>query len=167
VLRADFDAVIEAAMAYARSWNILRVTGLSRGHPVRLARLLDDYSLCVSLGRLKGSGAYVIDRGAATALLSRLLPMRLPYDHALDREWFLGLRAAYINPFPASQIESPFLSSVQPGIYLKLSRTRRTLTTYPYQACNEIMRWCFRGAAYLRFKLLGIGKRQKTSEPKA
>ena len=26
VLRADFDAAIEAAMRYARSWNILRVT---------------------------------------------------------------------------------------------------------------------------------------------
>ena len=55
VLRADFDAAIEGAMQYARSWNILRVTGLSRGHPVRLIRLFGDYSLCVSFGRLKGS----------------------------------------------------------------------------------------------------------------
>src|SRR6266404_4597916 len=39
VLRPDFDVAIEAAMQYARSWNILRVTGLSRGHPMRLARL--------------------------------------------------------------------------------------------------------------------------------
>jgi glycosyl transferase family 25 len=157
-LRPDFDAVIAAAMRYAHSWNILRVTGLSRGHPARLVRLLGDYSLCVSLGRLKGAGAYVIDRTAATAFLARLLPMRLPYDHAFDREWVVGLRAAYIIPFPASQIESPFLSSVQPGTYLRLSRTRRTLTTYPYQVCNEIMRWFFRGAAYLRFKLFRKGK---------
>jgi glycosyl transferase, family 25 len=158
VLRPDFDAALEAAMQYARSWNILRVTGLSRGRPVPLVRLCGDYSLCVSLGRLKGAGAYVIDRAAATAFLARLLPMRLPYDHAFDREWVVGLRAAYIIPFPASQIESPFLSSVQPGTYLRLSRTRRTLTTYPYQVCNEIMRWFFRGAAYLRFKLFRKGK---------
>ena len=162
VLRVDFDAVIEAAMRYTRSWNILRVTGLSPGHPMKLTRLSDDYFLCLNLGRLKGAGAYVIDRVAATVLLGRLLPMRLPYDHAFDREWFFGLRAACVSPFPASQIESPFLSSVQPGIYLRLSRTRRALATYPYQACNEITRWLFRGAAYLRFKLLGIGKRQKT-----
>jgi len=163
VLHPDFDATIEAAIQYARSWNILRVTGLSRGHPMRLTKLLGDYSLCVSLGRLKGSGGYAIDRLAARALLSRLLPMRLPYDHALDREWFFGLRAAYICPFPASQVDSPFLSSVQPGIYLKLSRTRRTLTTYPYQGFNETARWFFRGAAYLRFKLFREGKRQKPS----
>jgi len=89
--------------------------------------------------------------------------MRLPYDHAFDREWFFGLRAAYISPFPASQIESTFLSSVQPGIYMKLSLTRRFLATYPYQAWNEITRWFFRSAAYLRFKLLREGKRQKPS----
>jgi glycosyl transferase family 25 len=63
VLRPDFDAAIEAAMQYARSWNILRVTGLSHGHPWSLVRLCGPYSLCVSLGRLKGAGAYVIDRG--------------------------------------------------------------------------------------------------------
>ena len=154
VLRPEFETAIKAAMRYARSWNILRVTGLSRGHPIRLARLSDNCFLCVNLGRLKGAGAYVIDRVGATALLSRLLPMRLPYDHAFDREWFLGLRAAYISPFPASQSESDFLSSVQPGTYPKLSPSRRWLTTYPYQASNEIMRWLFRGAACLRFKLL-------------
>jgi glycosyl transferase family 25 len=153
VLRPDFDAAIAAAMQYVHSWNILRVTGLSRGRPARLVPLFGDYSLCVSLGRLKGAGAYVIDRAAATAFLARLMPMRLPYDHAFDREWVVGLRAAYITPFPASQSESPFLSSVQPGTYPKLSWTRRCLTTYPYQACNEIARWHFRAAHYLSFKL--------------
>lgn len=161
VLRPDFDAAIEAAMQYARSWNILRVTGLSHGHPWSLVRLCGPYSLCVSLGRLKGAGAYVIDRVAAAAFLAGLLPMRLPFDHAFDREWVMGLRAACISPFPASQSESDFLSSVQPGIYPKLSRTQRILATYPYQACNEITRWFFRSLAYLHFKLFKTGKTAK------
>lgn len=161
VLRPEFDAALEAAVKYARYWNILRVTGLTPGHPAPLVRLCGDYSLCVNLSRLKGAGAYVIDRAAAAAFLARLLPMRLPFDHAFDREWVMGLRAMYISPFPASQSESPFLSSVQPGTYPKLSRTRRWLTTYPYQASNEMTRWFFRGGAYLRFKLLGMSKRQR------
>ena len=173
-LRPDFDAAIEAALHYSRYWNILRVAGLRRGRPARLVGLFGDYSLCVGFGRLKGTGAYVIDRAAARALLAGLLPMRLPYDHAVDREWFLGLRAAYITPFPASQSESDFLSSVQPGIYPKLSSARRWLTTYPYQVCNETARWLFHGSHYLRFKLAriffgslrdpgGIGRQQEIS----
>jgi glycosyl transferase family 25 len=156
VLRPDFDTVIEMALRHSRSWNILRLTGLGPGRPAKIVRLHADYWLCVSLGRLKGAGAYLIDRAAAKTLLACLLPMRLPFDHAIDREWFLGLRAAYVSPFPASQIESDFLSSVQPGTYPKLSRTRRCLTTYPYQAFNEITRWAFRTGHYVRFRLASL-----------
>jgi len=161
VLRPGFDAALDAALRYACHWNILRLTALSPGRPLPLVRLCGDYSLCVSLSRLKGTGAYVIDRAAATAFLARLLLMWLPYDHAFDREWAMGLRAVYISPFPASQTESGFLSSVQPGTHPRLSRTRRILTTYPYQVSNETMRWFFRSAAFLRFKLLETGRRPR------
>lgn len=154
VLRPEFDALIALALQHSCSWNILRLAGLSPGHPAPIARLQNGYSLCVTMGRLKGTGAYLLDRRAARTLLARLLPMRLPFDHALDREWFWGLRAASISPFPASQTESDFLSSVQPGIYPKLSRWRRYLTTYPYQAFNEIARWAFRSSHYLQDKLV-------------
>lgn len=149
-LRPDFDSVLEALLQRARDWNIVRLTGLSPGHPLRRVRLVGGYSLCVNLGRLKGAGAYLIDRRAAAALLSRLLPMWLPYDHAIDREWRWGLRAAYVLPFPVSQTESDFLSSVQPGTYPRLSYMRRALTTYPYQAGNELSRWLFRVSQALR-----------------
>lgn len=153
VLRPDFEAALEAALSYSRHWNILRLTGLSRGRPAKVARLCGDYSLCVSFGRLKGTGAYVLDRAAARAWLARLLPMRLPIDHALDREWFYGLRAVYILPFPAYQTESGFLSSIQMGHSIKLSALRRSVTTYPYQALNEVMRYLFRTLSYLRMRL--------------
>lgn len=146
VLRPDFDAVLECGLRHAGHWNILRLSGLKTGHPVTLARLDAKHRLCANLGRLKGAAAYLLDRRAARALLTRLLPMRLPYDHALDREWRWGLHAAYILPFPASQTESEFLSSVQPGTYPKRSRLQRSLTTYPYQAANELSRWLHRGA---------------------
>ena len=163
VPRPDLDAVLEAALRYSRDWNILRLSGLSSGHPVRIAKVHGDYSLCVNLGRLKGAGAYLIDRRAATALLAHLRPMRLPYDHAIDREWRWGLHAACIQPFPVSQTESDFLSSVQPGTYPKLSRTRRCFTTYPYQAFNELSRWLFRFSYFLRLRALPISALRRLS----
>lgn len=148
-LRPDFEEALTAALRHSKHWNILRLTGLSRGRPAALAKLCGDYSLCVGFGRLKGTGAYVVDRAAAKALSTGMLPMRLPIDHAMDREWFFGLRAASILPFPASQLDSGFRSSIQRGKSLKLSTLRRCFTTYPYQAAHELTRWLFRSWQYV------------------
>ena len=152
LLRADFEKVIEFALRYTFSWNILRLTGLGKGQPVKIVKLGNKYSLCVNFGRLKGTGAYVLDRKAASAWADGLLPMRLPIDHALDREWFFGLRAVDVLPFPATQTESGFRSSIHVGESLKSHAAQRWLTTYPYQALNELSRWLFRAAAYVRIK---------------
>ncbi len=154
-LGPDFEAVIASALQQSCHWNILRLTGLSDGVPLRAIQLTGDYTLCVGLGRLKGTGAYVIDRKGASTLTARMLPMFLPIDHAMDREWVFGLRAAYILPFPASQKDSGFRSSIQLGKAQKLSRLRRIVATYPYQAFNEMTRWLFRGAQYARIRAAG------------
>jgi glycosyl transferase family 25 len=146
----DLSEVLQSALCHSGAWNILRLTGLSCGIPLPARKLCGDYRLCVSLGRLKGAGAYAIDRAAARAFSAHLLPMWLPYDHAFDREWFFGLRAAYVLPFPCSQTEHSFSSSIQKAGSQRLPALNRWLTTYPYQAFNESMRWVFRGANYLR-----------------
>ena len=152
--------MLDAALRYRASWNILRVTGLSSGRSLRGPKLTGDYSLGVRLNRLKGTGAYVIDRIAASRLATGMLPMKLPFDHAFDREWIYGLRAISIEPFPATQGDSGFRSSVQRGKRRPLSFARgvRWFATYPYQAFNEISRWVCRSWSYLgllRVKAVG------------
>ena len=149
----NFEEVLAGALGYARHWNVLRVTGLGEGVPWRVRALGGGYDLCISLGRVKGAGAYVVDRVAARAFVDGLLPMWLPFDHAVDREWRFGLRAAYVLPFPCSQTEAGFRSSIQTGKTGKTASRRRWLTTYPYQAVNEITRWLYRGANYARVRL--------------
>lgn len=153
-LGPKFEKVMAEAMRYSGEWDILRLTGLSDGMPMRVADLGDGYSLNVSLGRLKGLGVYAVNRKAAERWVETLLPMRVPVDHAMDREWFCGLRAMTVQPFPASQTDHDFKSSIQIGKSLKLPAWRRWLTTYPYQVFNEVTRWVFRIASYLRMKLL-------------
>ena len=145
-----FDEVVESALAEARHWNVLRLTGLGEGTPLKARKLGGDFHLCISLGRVKGTGAYVVDRAAARALVEGLLPMWLPFDHAIDREWHFGLRAAYVLPFPCSQTEAGFRSSIQGGKTGKTHSLQRWLTTYPYQAGNELTRWLFRSWSWLR-----------------
>ena len=152
VLRPNFEACLTEALSYSAHWNVLRVTGLSQGKPAKVADLANGYSLYVGFGRLKGAGGYVLDRAAARAFVDGLLPMWLPYDHAVDREWFFGLSAAYVLPFPASQTQELFRSSIQKGKGRMLSSWSRSLTTYPYQAFNEVSRWLFRSFQYLRLR---------------
>jgi glycosyl transferase family 25 len=152
-LGPDFERVLDDALRHARHWNILRLAALAQGMPLRVRPLTAGRHLCVSLGRLKGAGAYVVDRAAARAFAERLLPMRLPWDHAFDREWFQGLKAAYVLPFPASQTERDFRSSIQKGGKRRLLKFQRWLGTYPYQFANEITRWLARGAHFVAWKL--------------
>lgn len=148
----DVNAVTREALNFSRNWDVLRLSGLSRGNPIRVRKLTSGHSICVNLGRLKGAGAYMINRNAARRFLNHLLPITLPFDHAMDREWWWGLKAAYVLPFPISQTESRFRSSVQHNSKRKLSCARRLATTYPYQAFNELNRYLFRLCAFAGWK---------------
>jgi glycosyl transferase family 25 len=153
VLGPDLEKVLTPALKHARHWNILRLSALGTGNPAAVIPLDDRYVLAVNFGRLKGTGAYVVDRTAAEALVASMLPMWLPFDHALDREWAHGLKALSVSPWPCSQTDKLFRSTIQGQKARKLSALRRWATTYPYQIVNELSRWAVRGLRYLRLKL--------------
>ncbi len=152
-LLPGFEEVLESALRFASRWNLLRLSGLGEGVPLRVAPLCGGHHLCISLGRVKGAGAYAVDRKAAEILARSLLPMWLPYDHAFDREWHFGLRAACVIPFPCSQTGRKFRTSIQTVRSEKKSRFIRWLATYPYQTVNEFSRWIFRGWSFLSARL--------------
>ena len=143
-LQPSLNDLLGELMNLTSSWDIIRLTGLNRGKTLNAKQLGHNYDLVIHLGRLKGAGAYLINRKAAQAFMERLLPMWLPWDHAMDREWFFGLRAFAVAPFPISQTEGKFRSAIQENSQSKLPTRKRLLTTYPYQAGNELCRWLFR-----------------------
>ena len=151
--KQEMTTLLPILMKTAFAWNIARLTGLSEGTPCKVVSLSRGYSLNVQLGRLKGCGAYILDRKAAVAFVKGLLPMWLPWDHAADREWPLGLNAVSVSPFPISQTEEKFTSAIQGNSQPRLSSEIRWLTTYPYQISNEFSRWMHRGTYALGLKL--------------
>lgn len=92
--------LIEQAIHYCDHWNLLRLTSFKPGEQLAFAKLDDQYALSYNLKVLKNTGAYVIDRHAAQCILDRMLPMCLPYDVALDRNWRYGFKTACISPLP-------------------------------------------------------------------
>jgi glycosyl transferase family 25 len=153
-LKPESKEVLEAALGSSSLWNILRLTGLREGKACQIQQLTPHYSLTLHLSRLKGAGAYLIDRKAASVLARELLPMWLPWDHAIDREWNFSLKALAIAPFPISQTDEKFESAIQKSSQSKLSALQRCFTTYPYQVLNECSRWIARGSYFLKLKLM-------------
>ena len=99
-LPEDILQLIKQAKNFSKYWNLLRLTAFKPGKHLRFAQLNEKFALSYNLKVLKNTGAYVIDRTAAQCVLEKMLPMFLPYDVALDREWHYGFKTACISPLP-------------------------------------------------------------------
>lgn len=99
--RAALPRVLQALQDCAAHWDMVKISGVHSGTPIRVRPLVDDHWLAVMLTKCTGSSAYLINREAARAYLDRLLPMTLPYDHVFDQGWRFGLRVRMVTPWPA------------------------------------------------------------------
>jgi len=141
---SNLKLIVERAIQYSYTWDILRLSGFHNSHPRAYVDLGDGlgkkYSLAINFSRLCGTGTYLVSRHAAEVLVERLLPMSLPIDHALDREWAYGLRAASVHPLPVDQESLAFASQLREEDKEKLPAFQRYWTVFPYRAKNEIQR---------------------------
>ena len=137
---SNLGTLLEQAIELREYWDILRLSGFHNSHPRTFAKLSDGYSLAVNFTRLCGSGAYMVHRQAAEILLRQLVPMTLPLDHALDREWVYGLKSVSIFPLPVDQVDHAFGSQIRENVGEKLPVWRRYWTVFPYRALNEVHR---------------------------
>ncbi|CAH0341251.1 glycosyltransferase family 25 protein [Rhizobium sp. CECT 9324] len=145
----DFLDSLDCAAMHPTDWDILRLTTVNRGRKFRFRELENGRALALALTREKGAGAYVINREGARWIVNRLIPMRLAYDIAFDLEYLDGLKAAFVDPQPASQYsehETQIQSNMQ---QYKLPRWRY-LTVLPYRAYLEISRFFSRGFQLLK-----------------
>lgn len=148
----DFLDTLDRAAQWPGDWNILRLTTVNKGRKYPFRDLGNGRWLAMALTREKGAGAYVIDRQAAAWFTGDLLPMRLAWDIAFDLEFDAGLRAAFVDPLPASQI-SDFETQIQSGLAAyKLPRSRY-LTVLPYRAWLELKRIFWRGSRLIGARL--------------
>lgn len=144
---------LQAACERAELWDILRLTGLHSGTPLTVCHIQDNLKLSINLTRQTGAGAYLVNRRAAEVLLKKLLPMRLPYDHAFDREWFMGLKAMSLLPYPFRQNTGAFESQIANTSNYKYPAWQRYWTVMPYRTFNEVCRVFSRLTHYLLAKL--------------
>lgn len=127
---------IAAALQHADAWDMLRLQTVSRDRVVPLIAIGPSHSLGVNLTRSKGSAGYMLSRRAAARFRQRLLPMRMAYDIAFDIEFFWGLRAVAVTPYPIVADEAA-VTQIQMNINSYKYGSSRYLTVFPFRAVVE------------------------------
>lgn len=96
----DFEELLQQLRIAQDHWDIVKLSGFHSGTPVRIKELNAPYALAIPLSRHMNANSILFNRKAAELLVSRLLPMYLPYDHALEMAWLYGLRLRMVTPSP-------------------------------------------------------------------
>lgn len=102
-----FKQLLHQAIEQQQHWDLLRLSSSRDGAFIKIAQLDSNHQLAYNTKVLKNTGAYLISRHGAERCLSQLLPMCLPYDVALDRDWDIGIKSACITPFPVQLEDFP------------------------------------------------------------
>lgn len=139
----DIHELVDAAIEAGADWDILRLSTVNGGAKFAFRPITANRSLAISLTREKGSGAYIINRRAAQWFVTRLTPMRLPFDIAFDLEHFVGLKAAFVTPVPVSQ-DLGLVSQIQGQRRAFHLQRWYYLVVQPYRAWIESTRFLFR-----------------------
>lgn len=146
---ADFLPLLESLLEASGRWDLVKLSSFHSGTPVRIARLVGPYELAVPLSRLMNSNSVLFSRRAAQVLLDKLLPMRLPYDHALERACMMGLRLRVVTPLPCPA-ETGLGSTIGDRLRLRQFKLRwyRRAPAMLYRAGTELQR-VWHGLAHL------------------
>ena len=99
-LPTNLPQLLDKSIDHCLHWDLLRLSSSRKGEFLKITELTKDYQLVYNTKVLKNTGAYLVNRAAAKSCTQKMLPMCLPYDVALDREWDFNIRAACIDPFP-------------------------------------------------------------------
>ena len=145
VLEKDVKAIINSAIAYHDDWDVLRLSTVNTGKHF-IVREMNNRGLGVCFTREKGAAGYVLNRRAAKRFRKWLLPMRLAYDIVFDLEYFLGLKALAVKPFPIGQ-RTAFTSQIQSSI--RKLPAWRYISVFPFRTVIEVSRVACRVSLYL------------------
>ena len=100
VFHEDFLPALQVALENVARWDMLKLNKIRAKAPITQFSAA-GYDFNAYLGVATGYGAYLITRDAAERLLTQLLPIRMPIDHATARYYDLDLRLLGMEPFPS------------------------------------------------------------------
>jgi len=148
ILPKQTNELLAAILEQEENWDMVRLSSEREGRYLPFASLPHGFELAYNTRVLKNTAAYLVNRHAAQCCVDRMLPMSLPYDIALDREWDFGFRTACVIPFPVKLKEN------EPSQIPRAERIRiyRSTTFHLFHYLTHIQRQFYRTRAFRKTK---------------
>lgn len=150
----NYLSIIEDLIVMKSLWDLVKLSSFHSGTPVSIKAIPSGGSLAIPLSRHMNANNVIYSRHAAQVMLNRLSPMQLPFDHALERAWFFGLRLRIIDPSPCPA-DTGHASTIADSKRYHLVWFRR-LPCFGFRLVTELSRLCYGLGHALRFKLTGF-----------
>jgi len=149
-LKPESISVLKS-LGEATTWDVAKLFYFHHGLPLRTQSLGEKHHLTINLTRTTSSAAYAITRTAARTLVNQLLPIKEPFDHALDQGWHSCLRIRGIYPHLVSLLPSATQSTIGYGV-----RKRQPMPAYAWVQLRKGIREIRRLFHGLKSYLLNI-----------
>jgi glycosyl transferase family 25 len=131
--------ILDDCIRCKSKWDLIRLSSSRKGLCHKIITLGNKYSLSVNKRVLKNTAGYFVNRYAAEKCIQHLLPMKLPYDVALDRDWSIGIRTLCVQPFPVT-----FTNEETQIPKVKRVRFFRSTTFHLFHLVDYLLRICYR-----------------------
>lgn len=134
---------LEACPLY---WDITTFEIDHGGTPLPIKPLPDSRKLVVYLTKISKTGAYILNRKAATRLLEKALPLQMPIDLYFNRGWEFDLIFAGIKPHLVQQTYGD--SMIGQRLH-RDSGIKRALIRCRHTQAENVMRFLYNLKCYL------------------
>ncbi len=140
VLHDDFPQALDAALAAAAQWDLLRFNCVRAKWPVTQGRA-GAYRLNAYVGPFTGNAAYLVHRDVAARLLPGLWPQTRALDHELNRFFRHDYRQLGLEPWAGHTDDGGTSSITGTGFALvRKFKWYRRLPHYRLKAANYLRR---------------------------
>lgn len=143
VFHDDFVEALDAALASADYWDLLRLNATRAKFPVSRGQT-QRWKINGYVGRFTGNGAYLIKADEAERIAKRISIMRWSFEYEIGRFYYHNYRLAGLEPFP-THIEDYGESQIFGKNDEKLVKLR-PLKRLPYlviKMLNYFLRWIY------------------------
>lgn len=150
-LGSSLPAVMDQLVMHPKHWDLIKLSGIHSGHPLRIQRLNDGHhAIAVSTTSYTGASCYLVNRRAAAALLQALLPMKIPYDLAYDRGWEMGIKIRMVTPAPCNHSFAMGSELHPKGVVRQNFHWTKRLSTYRWRIGNDCRRLLYGLSEYAK-----------------